>query len=131
MINRPTEELTHMWDWPTLSPWDIRVVVWIFTYRFRAQKLDSLAHRMVAAAASREAREQTRVNYLDTQAFAVQEHLRKNKQIIPDIDGDMLDTYFGQLRKAVWIALALRLSLWTLLTTLLFRRYYRKRLARL
>ena len=120
-----------MWDWPTLSPWDIRAVVWIFTYRFRAQKLDSLVHRMGAAAKSGEAREHTRVDSLDSQTFAVPEILPKNKQTSLDIVGDMLNGYFGQLRKAVWIALAMRLGMWTLLTTLLFRRYYRTRLARL
>ena len=120
-----------MWDWPTLSPWDIRAVIWIFTYRFRAQKLDSLAHRMGAPVASGEACKQLRVDGLDIQTSTVPENLQKNKQRSLDIVSDMLDGYFDQLRKAVWIALALRLGMWTLLTTLLLRRYYRTRLARL
>ena len=120
-----------MWDWPTLSPWDIRAVVWIFTYRFRAQKLDSLAHRMGATVASRDAHERLEVGSLDTQAFTVPDVLQKNKQNSLDIVGDMLDGYFDQLRKAVWIAFALRLGMSTLLTTILLRRYYRTRLARL
>ena len=86
---------------------------------------------MGAAVASGEARDQMRVDSLNTQAFTGPNVLQKNKGNSPDIVGDMLDGYFDQLRKAVWIALALRLGMWTLLTTLLFRRYYRTRLARL
>ena len=120
-----------MWDWPTLSPWDIRVLVWIVTYKFRARKLNSLAHHMSAAVASGEAREQMRADRLNTQTSTIPEVLQKNKGNSLEINGDMFGGYFDQLRKAVWIALALRLGMWTLLTTLLVRRYHRTRLARL
>lgn len=127
----PTEDPTNMWDWPTLSPWDLRFAVWILTYKFRAEKLQSLANPMNGAVASGEPHERVKTGGLDSQTFAVPEVYQHGRRTSLDTVSDMLDGYFDRLRKAIWMALAFRLGMGMLFVTLLLRRRYRRRLSRL
>ena len=127
----PTDDPTTAWDWPTLSPWDIRFTVWILTYSFRMQKLRSLAHRMDAAVVSKEVKERAAIVGLDTHSLTVSKVYQNDRRSSLDIVNEMLDGYFDRLRKAVWIALAFRFGIGTLVTMILFHRYYRRRLPRL
>ena len=126
----PTDNPTEVWDWPTLSPWDIRFIIWLTTYRFRAEKMKTLE---LSNSASRDPREtsSTDLRGLDTETFsAVDTNIDfrpRSKLSSVELIGEMLDGYFERLKTAIWIALILRLGLGTLLATMLVRRYRRNR----
>ena len=124
-----TNHPASMWDWPTLSPWDIRFAVWAFTYRFRAQKLEIYARRREAAAGP--GKGNVEICGLDTQTFTASSTRQSDNVDSLDIVGEMLDGYFDRLRTAMWIALAFRLGVGTLIATLLLRRWRRSYLSRL
>ena len=127
----PTDDPKKIWDWPTLSPWDLRFIIWLTTYNFRAQKIRALGSPVKT---SREPKQQdigVELGGLDVETFTATETSPKNQQhnraSSLDTVGVMLDGYFDRLRTAIWIALALRLGTSTLLAALLFRRYKRQR----
>ena len=123
----PTDNPMNTWDWPTLSAWDIRFTVWILTYRFRMRKLKKLYQRKEAAGLAGEGGSD--ICGLDTQTFTTSNILPIDSS--QDIIVEMLDGYFDRLRMAMWIVLAIRLGVGTLLTTLLIQRWRRSRLSRL
>ena len=125
----PTNDPTDMWDWPTLSPWDIRFAVWAFTYRFRAQKLEVLFQREEGA--RRLGKDNAEISGLDTETFTSSNILQSERLNSLDIVGEMLDGYFDRLRTAIWIALAFRLGVGTLIATLVVRRWQQSRLSHL
>ncbi|MCJ1249661.1 hypothetical protein MMC30_006887 [Trapelia coarctata] len=38
----PSYRTFKLWSWPTFSPWDVRLAVWLITYSFRKRKLREL-----------------------------------------------------------------------------------------
>ena len=38
----PSHKTFKLWSWPTFSPWDIRLAVWLLTHQFRRRKLREL-----------------------------------------------------------------------------------------
>ena len=125
----PTENPTVMSDWPTLSPWDIRFTVWAYTYRFRMQQMEVIAKRKEAAGQT--IKSVAEVCSLDDQTFTASNVLPINRLASQDIVGEMLDGYFNRLRTAIWIALAFRVGLGTMMSALLLQRWHRSRLSRL
>ena len=125
----PAKIPTVMSDWPTLSPWDIRITVWAYTYRFRMQQMQAIAERKEATEQAIES--VAEVCGIDNQTFAASNILPINRLASRDIVGEVLDSYFDRLRTAIWVALAFRVGLGTLLSALLIQRWHRSRLSRL
>ncbi|MCJ1384953.1 hypothetical protein MMC17_008071 [Xylographa soralifera] len=38
----PTSNTFKLWTWPTFSPWDLRIIVWLMTYRLHSRKVQEL-----------------------------------------------------------------------------------------
>lgn len=125
----PTDNPTKMWDWPTLSPWDIRFVIWLTTYNFRAHKMRVLRPSITAPGGPIEPHEKPVLGGLDSETFATTTTNDRQSSRLSSLDTveEMLDGYFERLRTAMWIALALRLGFGTVITTILFHRYRRRR----
>lgn len=125
----PADNPTKIWDWPTLSPWDIRFVIWLTTYNFRTQKMRALRTSMTELGHLTLARTKQVLGAFDSETFAtsttnVRQSSRRSSL---DTVEEMLDGYFERLKTAVWIALVLRLSIGTIVTTILVYRYRRRR----
>ena len=119
------EGASDLWAWPTLSPWDIRTLVWVMTYSFRSRKLHGSIYSSAQAkphdADSREAE----IGGLDSQTFATS--INRSADGLRFIAGQVsLDGYFDLVRKAIFVALSARLCVGSLLVILLFRRYRQK-----
>lgn len=125
----PTDNPTKMWDWPTLSPWDIRLVIWLTTYKFRAHKMRVLRTSMTALEDPIEPSEKVVLGGLDSETFATKTTNVRHSSKLSSLDtiGEMLDGYFERLKTAMWIALALRLGFGTVVATTLIHRYRRRR----
>lgn len=119
----PTSHPANMWDWPTLSPWDIRFAVWAFTHRFRARKLETCIQRREAAGGP--GKDNAEICGLDTQTFTASDIHQSDGPDSLDIVTEMLDGYFDRLRTAMWIALGFRLGVGILIGALLVRRWRR------
>ncbi len=125
----PTDNPTKMWDWPTLSPWDIRFVIWLTTYKFRAHKMRILSTSMTALGDPIGRHENVVLGGLDSDTFATTTTNVRLRSRLSSLDtvGEMLDGYFERLKTAMWIALALRLGFGTIVITILIHRYRRRR----
>lgn len=125
----PSDDQTKMWDWPTLSSWDVRLVIWLTTYKFRAGKMKKLTNPASAAGEIKEPEAGASLDSIDNSTFTASDSTRVQPKRPTSLDtvGEMLDGYFERLRIAIWIALALRISASTLTALLLFRRYRNRR----
>lgn len=125
----PTDNPTKMWDWPTLSPWDIRIVIWLTTYKFRAHKMRILSTSMAALGDPIGRHENVVLGGFDSDTFATTTTNVRLRSRLSSLDtvGEMLDGYFERLKTAMWIALALRLGFGTIVITILIHRYRRRR----
>ncbi len=125
----PTDNPTKMWDWPTLSPWDIRFVIWLTTYKFRAHKMRVLSTSITALGDPIERHENVVLGGLDSDTFATTTTNVRQRSRLSSLDtvGEMLDGYFERLKTAMWIALALRLGFGTIVITILIHRYRPRR----
>ncbi|KAL8831013.1 MAG: hypothetical protein Q9191_001109 [Dirinaria sp. TL-2023a] len=121
----PSDDQTKMWDWPTLSSWDVRLVIWLTTYKFRASKMRKLINPASAAGQIKEPQVGASLDSMDNSTFTASDatSVQNKRPTSLDTVGDMLDGYFERLRIAIWIALALRVSASTITALLLFRRY--------
>ena len=124
----PTDDPTVMWDWPTLSPWDIRFAVWAFNHHFRSQRMESLAQ--IRDIRVGENHPQTEMNGLDTETFIASGAYQEQKRTSMDTVNGMLDGYFDRLRKAMWTALAVRFGIGSLIAGLVIRQWHKRRLSR-
>ena len=124
----PTDNPAKIWDWPTLSQWDIRLIIWLTTYRFRSEKMKALGRANKSLTDSKVQRDEGKLSALDTQIFSTTGTTSRQSSRPSSLDtvGEMLDGYFERLRIAVWIALALRLGIGTLITSMLVRRWRRR-----
>lgn len=124
----PSDDPPGMWDWPTLSPWDIRFIIWIVTYRLRANRLKAL-RKLTLPPVSKDCPTEASLGGMDSETFtaSAQSDSRPKRLSSVDTVSEMLDGYFERLRTAIWIALAVRVGASTLIATLLFRRYRRRR----
>ena len=114
---------SKLWSWPTFSPWDIRLTIWLLTYRFRSRKTQELAARgeklsdfqtggMDSTTFTTSAGTQRRSKTSEAGAAALQ----------------LLDGYSEPLRRAVLVALVLRLAVGGGFAAYLLRRHRTSRL---
>lgn len=144
----PPHTALELWTYPTFTPWDIRIMLWVMSYSFRRQKqqelslygsapLSSLEEPVTntGQAARSEADEETPNQVLSLPLGKIEEmgsglHYRiRDRQLTRNSAiGTLLEGYYDLVRKALMTTLILRMSFSTLFTVYIWLRY-RQRLA--
>lgn len=109
---------SKLWNWPTLSPWDIRFTVWLLTYKFRSRKL-----RELTTTTGRPGSNEIQIGGLDNTTFTTSTTQRKKASEASVATMQLLDGYSEQLRRAVLVALFLRFAVGTTFATYLIRKH--------
>ena len=109
---------SKLWNWPTLSPWDIRFTVWLLTYKFRSRKL-----RELTTTTGRPGSDEIQIGGLDNTTFTTSTTRRKKASEASVAAMQLLDGYSEQLRRAVLVALFLRFAVGTTFATYLIRKH--------
>ena len=134
----PSDNFSKRWSWPTFSPWDVRFVIWLVTYRLHKQRLRELESSGDDAITVIE-------EGLDT--LGVQKNLGDHDHA-PTVDGSdtrptgsgkslarrsrsgavghMLEGHFELVRKAIVITLLLRFGVAGAVAAFFFRRSRRR-----
>lgn len=100
---RATQKL---WSWPTFTHWDIRFYVWLLTRRFRNQKIEE--DSTVIDLEQGSSKEQISGADSTTTAISV---LRNGKGLQNGLAGaHFLDPYFENMKQAILLAIATRLT---------------------
>ena len=95
---------SKLWSWPTFSPWDIRLTIWLLTYRFRSRKLRELTSRG-------EKLSDVQTGGMDSTTFTTSAGTRKSKTTEAGAAAlQLLEGYSEPLRRAVLVALVLRFA---------------------
>ena len=116
------EGASCLWAWPTLSSWDIRIVIWIMTYSFRMRNLRQSGDSLTQAKSNETDTQEVEVGELDSETFTTSSKRSSNGLRL--IAGEVsLDGYFDLVRRAIIITLSTRLCLGSLLLGLLLRLY--------
>ena len=138
----PPHNETDLWDYPTYTPPDIRFVTWLVTYRFRRQKRIAIEQGAVALGTG-PVKVEVGLDAVanggpvgETNGEIGEAHggkwegrgqkVRAGQQRSSTVRV-MLDGYFVVLRKAVIVALVLRLGVGAGLGVALWRRFGRGR----
>ncbi len=109
-----------LWSWPTFSHWDIRLVVWLLTYRYRAQRARDLQKASNGSKAGQS--DESTVASVDGSTVA-------SSATRPESTGaglagaHLLDAYFERMRTAVIVAFGLRFGAGFLAVLWLIRKY--------
>ncbi len=109
---------SKLWYWPTFSPFDLRAVISLLTYRFRSQKL-----RELTATTGRPGPNDVRISGFDATTFTTSVTRRGTGSESGIAGGLLLDGYFDLLFKALYVALLARFGLGLALTAFVVRRY--------
>ena len=112
---------SKLWAWPTLSPWDIRLSVWLLTYRFRSQKMRELITRG-------DKLNDVQTGGMDSTTFTTSHTQRSKTTEAGAAALQLLDGYSEPLRRAVIVALVLRLAVGGSFAAYLLRRHRTSRL---
>lgn len=112
---------SKLWYWPQFSPWDLRVVVMLLTYRFRSQKLQELT-----ATTARPKPNDVRISGFDATTFTTSVRRQSKGSESGIAGGLLLEGYFDRLFKALYVALFARFGLGLALTAFIVRRYRRR-----
>jgi len=117
---------SKLWSWPTFSPWDMRFLIWLMTYKFRSRKLRDLT-RSTGRPGS-EGRNGVTIGGLDGTTFTTSQARNSEASAAGVAAMHLLDGYSDQLQRAVIVALSLRFAVGTTLTAFLVRKHRRSRL---
>ena len=112
---------SKLWSWPTFSPWDIRLSIWLLTYRFRSRKLRELITRG-------EKLNDVQTGGMDSTTFTTSPTQRSKTSEAGAAALQLLDGYSVPLRRAVIVALVLRLAVGGSFAAYLLRRHRMSRL---
>ena len=112
---------SKLWYWPQFSPWDLRALVSLLTYRFRAQKM-----RELTVTTGRPGPNEVRVSGYDGATFTISSMRRSTGSESGIAGGLLLEGYFDRLFKALYVALFVRFGFGLALTAFIVRRYRRR-----
>lgn len=102
------EGATCLWAWPTLSPWDIRSVIWIMTYSFRKRIQRESGSTSIGAKSNINRFRRAELGELDVETFTttIKRSSPKSRLVFDEVS---LDVYFNLVRKAIIITVSGRL----------------------
>ena len=115
---------SKLWYWPTFSPYDVRAIVWLLTYRFRSQKLQQLTAKTSGTPApTNNNNDDVRVSGFDATTVTIS-NMRQSKGSESGVAGGLLlEGYFDRLFKALYVALLTRLGFSVALMAFVVRTY--------
>ena len=116
-----THGTSKLWYWPTFSPVDLRALISLLTYRFRSQKL-----RELTAKTGRPGPNDVRISGYDATTFTTSVTRRSIGSESGIAGGLLLEGYFDQLFKALYVALIARFGFCLALTAFVVQRYRRR-----
>lgn len=134
----PPHNALNLWTWPTFSPLDVRLVIWIMSYSFRMRKLRQIGvgqgHEPAAVEEGLDATDdpksktsEPRPGEVSVSGLGAAQLYSKPRQSHESprssAVGIMLEGYYDLVRRAVLVALALRISTGAALFILLIRRF--------
>ena len=119
-----SDSTEKLWSWPTFSHWDVRVAVWLLTRSYRQKRV----HELERARSSHSNQSDTvLIKGADSITYATSE-LDQGKGTAKGLAGaHLLDEYFQNMKKAVNVAMGLRLGMLAAAITILILRYRRLR----
>ncbi|SLM33862.1 NUDIX hydrolase domain-like [Lasallia pustulata] len=136
----PPHNALDLWTWPTFSPWDVRLVLWIMSYSFRMRKLRQIGvdqvHAPAAVEEGAEAIDAPKGKPPEVRPGEVgigglgagqlysklkQSHERGRSSAV----GIMLEGYYDLVRRAVFVALVLRVATGLAMSSLFIKRFRR------
>lgn len=112
---------SKLWYWPTFSPYDLRAMISLLTYRFRLQKL-----RELTTTTGRPGPNDVRVSGFDGTTFTTSAMRQSTGSESGIAGGLLLEGYFDRLFKALYVALFARVGFGLALTAFVIRRYRRR-----
>ncbi|KAL6720122.1 hypothetical protein ACLMJK_002043 [Lecanora helva] len=121
LLDRPAT--TKLWSWPTFSPWDIRIVIWLLNHNFRAQKIREI--RQLRSPDGGES-EDVQIGGMDDTTYTTSVKRKTGGSEAGVAGMKLLGDYMQRLRNAVIVALALRVGFGAALASYLFRKYRRR-----
>lgn len=117
MIDRPAT--AKLWSWPTFSPWDIQLTIWLLNRKFQSRTIQELTN----TAPTSESKEAVQVGGIDNKTYSTSV-VQRGKRSEAGINGMMLlASYTARLRRAVVVALFLRLGFATAFLIFITRKY--------
>ena len=136
----PPHNALDLWTWPTFSPWDVRLVLWIMSYSFRMRKLRQIGlgqvHASAAVEEETEAIDAPKGKAPEARPGEVgigglgagqlysklkQSHERSRLSAV----GIMLEGYYDLVRRAVFVALVLRVGTGLAISSIFITRFPR------
>lgn len=118
-----TEGANSLWAWPTLSPWDIKLVIWVITYDFRKRNQEEFDSTSIEHKPYDDQSQTVQLDGPDVQTLATTVKLTSFKPRFIS-DEICLTHYFDLIKKAIIITIFVRLVFSLILTTLLIRKLY-------
>lgn len=116
----PSHRTSQLWSWPTFSPWDVRLTVWLLTHSFRKRKLREMESEFkdrssinaersdaVSDAKSQDIHGVPHRVDMDKVGASNQENVLARRPQSGAL-GRMFDGYYSLLRRAIAIAVLLR-----------------------
>lgn len=117
---------SKLWSWPTFSPWDMRLIIWLMTYKFRSRKLQELTTTTWRPGSR--GRNGVTIGGLDATTFTTSQARKPEASVAGVAAMHLLNGYSDQLQRAVLVSLLLRLAVGTTFTAFFVRKYRRSRL---
>jgi hypothetical protein len=116
-----TPATAKLWSWPTCSPWDLRFTIWLLNSRFQSWRIRELA--LTAGNSCSPSSNGVRIGGFDNRTGSTSV-MRRGKGSAAGVTGMMLLAgYTDRLRRAISIALLLRLIFGTSFSMFLIRKY--------
>ena len=112
---------SKLWAWPTFSHWDIRLSVWLLSYRFRSRKLQEVTARRGTAS-------EVNMGGMDNTTFTTST-IRQSKTSEAGVAAlQLLEGYNVYIWKAVVVSLVVRLAVGGTFAAYLLRKNRKSRL---
>ncbi|MCJ1410469.1 hypothetical protein MMC19_004554 [Ptychographa xylographoides] len=130
----PSHNNFKLWTWPTLSPWDLRIMVWVITHGCNQRKIHEVDSRKNGSpaiveespntfAANDSEKNQWQPNgvYKDGLGLNTAQNLQARQSPSGTVI-HLLEGYFGLMRRAVILTMLLRFSAGVALVAFILRR---------
>ena len=115
--------VSGLWGWPTLTAWDMQLIIWIMTYKFKLLRLKELKLDEFNIETDLH---QNGINGIDVESFST-DSTTSMKRAKPSAVGNLLRGYYNLVRKAIVSTLLIRLGFGTYIAIALYRKLKRHR----
>lgn len=116
---------SKLWRWPTFSPLDMRLMVWLLTYKFRSRKLRTLTS--TPSRAEIDGSGEGQIGSCDATRIMISNKRKETGSESGLAGGYLLDGYFDQLWRAFYVAQSIRLAVGSFCGTVLIHKYRQAR----